>query len=199
MSKIFLYYGTKRQLMTSINTQKLKLGTIPIFIIGAMIALPPIVMSIDAYAAGMMRESRSSALAEGGPGDTAETGISGINSCQSKMLTDSPEGNSLGWTPDGEDTIFVIEDSCFLKADSTVLVNIKDGGANFEVCNVVYATEGNTTDFFEVFCSAPPADGSELHYIVFWGQKDIVGMEAPTPEAELPSDISARQQNSTQQ
>lgn len=174
------------------STQKLKLVTIAVFITAAMIAITPVVTSTDAFAA--QRESRSSANADVSGMDEAESGSFGP--CQAKTLTDSPEGNSLGWTPDGSDDTFTIEDSCYIQDDSTVLINVVDGAANFEVCNVDYASD-NT--FFEVFCNAPPADGSELHYIIFVDFKDVVGMEAPTPEEEVPSDVLARQQNSTQQ
>jgi len=172
------------------NTQKQKLVTIAVFITAAMIAITPIVTSTDAFAA--QRESRSSALAEA-PGDTPQ---SVFGPCLSKTLTDSPDANNLGWNPDGSVTTFTIEDPCYIKADSTVLINVKDGGPNFEVCNVDFASDFG---FFEVFCNAPPAEGSELHYIIFVDFKHVVGMEAPTPEEEVPSDIAARQQNSTQQ
>jgi hypothetical protein len=178
------------------NTHKLKLVTIAVFITAAMIAVTPIVTSTDAFAA--QRESRASALAEAS-GDTPETtGIFGPWSCASKTLTDSPDGNNLGWDPNGSADTFTIDEPCYIKSDSTVLVNIKDGGPNFEVCNVDYASDFG---FFEVFCNAPPAEGSELHYIVFVDFKDVVGMEAPTPEEEVPQDIAKRQQtsNSTQQ
>jgi hypothetical protein len=179
--------------MTSIfNTQKLKLVTIAVFITAAMIAVTPIVTSTDAFAA--QRESRASALAESS-GDTPESGIFGPWSCASKTLTDSPDGNNLGWDPNGSADTFTIDEPCYIKSDSTVLVNVKDGGPNFEVCNVDFASDFG---FFEVFCNAPPAEGSELHYIVFVDFKDVVGMEAPTPAEEVPSDIAARQ-NSTQQ
>jgi hypothetical protein len=177
--------------MTSINTQKLKLVTIAVFITTVMIAVTPIVSSTDAFAA--QRDSRSSALAEG-PEVSPESGAFGP--CLAKTLTDSPDGNSLGWDPSGSATTFTIEDPCYIKADSTVLINVKDGGPNFEVCNVDFASDFG---FFEVFCNAPPAEGSELHYIIFVDFKHVVGMEAPTPEEEVPSDIAARQQNSTQQ
>ncbi len=173
------------------NTQKQKLVTIAVFITAVMIAITPIVTSTDAFAA--QRESRSSAIAEA-PGDISASGIFGP--CLSKTLTDSPDANNLGWNPDGSVTTFTIEDPCYIKADSTVLINVKDGGLNFEVCNVDYASDFG---FFEVFCNAPPAEGSELHYIIFVDFKHVVGMETPTPQEEIPSDIAARQQNSTQQ
>ena len=178
------------------NTQKLKLVTIAVFITAAMIAVTPIVTSTDAFAA--QRESRSSALA-GESGTSETTGFSGEPwSCSSRTLTDTSPGNNLGWNPDGVTTTFSIDEPCYIKSDSTVLVNIKDGGPNFEVCNVDFASDDT---FFEVFCNAPPAEGSELHYIVFVDFKDVVGEEAPTPEEEIPSDIAGRQQqqNSTQQ
>ena len=173
------------------NTQKQTLGTLSIFITVAMIAVTPVVMSTDVYA---QRESRSSAFAEGDGDDQSEFFI---KECRSKILTDSPEGNSLGWTPDGSDDTFIIEDKCYYKDDSTVLINVVDGGANFEVCNVDFADDKR---FFEVFCNAPPAEGSELHYVIFVDDKTVVGMEAPTPEEEKPSAVLEReQQNSTQQ
>ena len=192
MCKIFLYYGVKRQIMKSIsNTQKRKLGTISIFITMAMIAVTPVVMSTDVYA---QRESRSAGLADGDGDDKSEFFV---KECRSKILTDSPEGEMLGWTPDGNDVTFTIEDKCYYKDDSTVLINVVDGGANFEVCNVDFADDKR---FFEVFCNAPPAEGSELHYIIFVDEKSVVGMEAPTPEEEKPSAVLEReQQNSTQQ
>ena len=156
-----------------------------------MITFTPVVSSTDAFAA--QRESRSSALDEGS-GVSPESGTFGLP-CLAKTLTDSPEGNSLGWTPDGSDDTFTIEDTCYIQDDSTVLINVVDGGANFEVCNVDYASDDT---FFEVFCNAPPADGSELHYIIFVDSKDVVGMETLTPEEEIPSDLLAGQ-NSTQQ
>ena len=174
------------------NTYKLKLVTIVVFITAAIIAVTPIVTSTDAFAA--QRESRSSA-----PSDVSGFDMSGSSSfgpCDAKTLTDSPQGNSLGWDPNGSADTFTINDSCYIKSDSTVLINVKDGGPNFEVCNVDYASD---YDFFEVFCNAPPADGSELHYIIFVEDKVVVGMEAPTPEEEIPQDIAKRQQNSTQQ
>ena len=176
------------------NTPKLKLVTIAVFITATMIAVTPVIMSTDVYAA--QRESRSSASSEGS-GATTESGLFSPWSCATKILTDSPDGNNLGWNPDGisEDT-FVIDEPCYIKSDSTVVVNIKDGGPNFEVCNVDYSSD---FDFFEVFCNAPPAEGSELHYMVLVDFKDVIGMKAPVPEEQIPSDIAARQQNSTQQ
>jgi hypothetical protein len=177
-----------------VNTHKLKLVTIAVFITAAMIAVTPIVTSTDAFAA--QRESRSSAPADVSTFDMS--GSSPFGPCDAKTLTDSPQGNSLGWRPDGSEDTFTIDDSCYIKSDSTVLINVKDGGANFEACNVDYASDFG---FFEVFCSAPPDDGSELHYIIFVEDKDVVGMEAPTPEEEVPQDVAKRQQssNSTQQ
>ena len=104
-------------------------------------------------------------------GDSSESSISAKEfksgsespwTCASKIINDSPEGNALGWDPDGSKTTFSIDEPCYLEQDSTVLINVKDGAANFEVCNVDYRTD----NFFEVFCDAPPSDGSELRYLV---------------------------------
>jgi hypothetical protein len=116
----------------------------------------PAIISIDVYA---QRDMRSST-----PSDETnkESTPSSPWSCASKVIKDSPEGNALGWNPDGTRTAFTIDEPCYFKADSTVLVNIKDGGKNFGVCNVDFSTDG----FFEVYCNAPPSDGSELRYLV---------------------------------
>lgn len=65
------------------------------------------------------------------------------------------------------------------------------------MCNVDYYSDKG---FFEVFCNDPPADGSELRYMVLVQDFgfDIIGAE-PTPMEEIPQDILARKQptNST--
>jgi hypothetical protein len=169
------------------NIKKLSMVTIAVFISAALIMAIPAIMSIDIYAQRDMRSYTPSVEAK-------ETTPSSPWSCASKLIKDSPEGNALGWNPDGTRTAFTIDEPCYFKADSTVLVNIKDGGINFAACNVDFSTDG----FFEVYCTAPPSDGSELRYLVLVDWLDVIGA---TPTKDLPSDLEERneQTNATQQ
>jgi hypothetical protein len=168
------------------NFKQLTMITIAIFITVALITATSAIMSTNAYAERSMRAS-----SDGGEESTGAFGSDTPWSCASKVLTDSPEGNALGWNPNGGRTIFPIDEPCYLENDSIVLVNVKDGALNFEVCNVDYSTDG----FFEVFCNAPPAEGSELRYSVLVQDFgfDVIGA-IPTPMKEVPQDILERQQ-----
>ena len=161
--------------------------SIAIFISAALIMSIASIMVIDIYA---QRDIRSSAPSV----EVKESTPSSPWSCASKVIRDSPEGNALGWNPDGTRTAFTIDEPCYIKSDSTVLVNINDVGITFAACNVDFSTDG----FFEVYCTAPPSDGSELRYLVLVEPLEIIGA---TPAKELPSDIIERNQqtNTTQQ
>ena len=158
-----------------------------IFISAALIMSIASIMFIDIYAQRDMRSSVPSV-------EVKESAPSSPWSCASKVIKDSSEGNALGWNPDGTRTSFTIDEPCYLKSDSTVLVNVNDGGTNFAACNVDFSTDG----FFEVYCNSPPSDGSDLRYLVLVKSLEIVGA---TPTKELPSDIQERNQqtNATQQ
>ena len=173
--------------MKSISNTKKKLTivTIAIFFAVALIMAISSIMSINVDA---QRDMRSSAPFDGAPSPHA---------CASKVIKDSPEGNALGWDPDGTTTAFIIEEPCYLEFDSTVLVNIGDifsGGNNTKVCNV----DWSKNEFFEVACNSAPWDGSELRYLVLVKELDVIGA---TPIKHLPSDIAERkkQTNATQQ
>ena len=112
-----------------------------------------------------------------------------------KELKDSPEANALGWNPDGNQTRFIINESCYSDAKSIGLVNTKDGDTeppewNTEVCNVDYSEDG----IFEVYCNNAPFDGSELRYVISNGQLEVIGAQA---ETQIPTD-SQRKQNPAQ-
>ena len=159
---------------------------ISIFISAALIMSIASIMFIDIYAQRDMRSSAPSVEAK-------ESTSASPWSCASKVIKDSSEGNAVGWNPNGIRTAFTIDEPCYLKSDSTILVNINDGGKNFAACNVDFSTDG----FFEVYCNSPPSDGSDLRYLVLVKSLEIVGA---TPTKELPSDILERNQlaNATQ-
>ena len=109
--------------------------------------------------------------------------------CATNIIKDTTEGNQMGWNPDGNETVFTLSETCYLENDSTVLVNIKDGGGNFESCNVDFFADG----FFEVSCNNPPANESELHYMVLVLKKDIIGGE-PANQTIIPEELVQRQE-----
>jgi hypothetical protein len=225
MINIFLYYHSKYQLMKSIaNIKKTTVITISIFITASLIAATPAIMSIDVYAdhPSDLRDTRFEA-----PSVMSQDSSSGFlylqpplstvtppspesvtpmpsfaqpfptpqhhYSCAAKVISDSPEGNALGWNPNGTDTIFTISEPCYFEDDSTVIVNIKDGGSNYEVCNVDFSDN----QFFEVYCNAPPDEGSQLRYMVIVQDLEVIGGQ-PIPLEELPEEIAERKQNATQ-
>ena len=110
-------------------------------------------------------------------------------SCAANIIMDTAEGNQIGWNPDGNETVFTLSEPCYLESDSTVLVNIKDAGGNFESCNVDFFANG----FFEVSCNNPPTDGSELHYMVLVLKKDVLGEET-TNITVMPEELVHRQE-----
>ena len=180
------------------NLNKPTMVTIAIFITATLIAATSAIMYTNAYAE---RGMRSLELAEAGEGTTS--GMfppSSPWSCASKVIKDSSEGNELGWDPNGATTTFTINEPCYREFDSVVLVNLKDGGSNFEACNVDYHTDIPEIPLrsFEVHCDQPPADGSELRYMVLvddWGL-DIIGADPLPPVEELPKEFVDRQQQS---
>lgn len=161
--------------------------SIAIFISTALVMSIASIMFIDIYAQRDMRSSTPSVEAK-------ESTSSSPWSCASKIIKDSAEGNALGWNPDGTRTAFTIDEPCYLEEDSTILVNINDGGKNFAACNVDFSIDG----FFEVYCNAPPSDGSQLRYLILVEWLEIIGA---TPTKDLPSDIAERNQlaNETEQ
>ena len=80
--------------------------TITIFIAEAFIMSIPAIISIDVYA---QRDMRSST-----PSDETNKEFTRSSpwSCASKVIKDSPEGNALGWNPDGTRTAFTIDEPC---------------------------------------------------------------------------------------
>lgn len=179
------------------NIKKSTALTIAIFITAALIAATPVIMSPTVYAdhPGERPPPTATLVPESiGPMPTiGETVTNPLHwSCAAKAVNDSSEGNSLGWNPNGTDVVFTISEPCYQEGDSTVLVNIKDGGSNFEVCNVDYGVNG----FFEVYCDAPPSEGSQLRYMVLVEDLDVIGTPM-IPLEELPADLAARQ-NATQ-
>ncbi|HEX5187087.1 MAG TPA: hypothetical protein VFV86_09380 [Nitrososphaeraceae archaeon] len=166
--------------------KKLTMLTIAIFITATLIIFIFAIMSTDTFAQRDMRESVSF---DGGDEPSKGHASDTPWACASKNILDSPEGKALGWNPDGKRTAFTIKEPCYLEEDSTVLVNVKDGGSNFQVCNVDFSTDG----FFEVYCNAPPADGSELRYLVLVQWLDVIGSE-PMSMEEIPQDLAERQQ-----
>lgn len=107
------------------NFKKLTMVTIAIFVTATLITAASAIMSNNAYAERSMRASPSF---DGGVESKGESFPSDSPwSCASKIITDSPEGNALGWDPDGEETIFSIDEPCFFEDDSIVLINLKGG------------------------------------------------------------------------
>jgi hypothetical protein len=180
------------------NIKKLSMITVAIFISAAIITTIPAIISTDVYAQRDMRTSTPSVEAK------ESTPLSPW-SCASKVIKDSPEGNALGWNPDGTIPTFTINEPCYREFDSVVPVNIKDGGGNFEACNVDYHTDIPEIPLrsFEVHCDQPPADGSELRYMVLVDDRglEIIGVDQLPPLEELPQELMERQQkaNATQQ
>ena len=189
------------------NKKKLTALPIAIFLTAALIAATPVIMSPTVYtdhpgerlAPTETIVPQSTSPQSTSPQSTSPMGIMGETvtnalhwSCAAKAVNDSPEGNSVGWNPNGTDVQFTISEPCYQEGDSIVLVNIKDGGANFEVCNVDYGVN----EFFEVYCDAPPSEGSQLRYMVLVEDLDVIGTPN-IPMEELPADLAARQ-NSTQ-
>jgi hypothetical protein len=189
------------------NTNKLTMTTMAIFIAATLITSIPAIMFTDAYAQRDMRSSGQSMAAKSGSGAGTDLVPSPFPnspwSCASKIIKDSSEGNNLGWNPDGTITTFTINEPCYREFDSVVLVNIKDGGSNFEVCNVDYHTDIPEIPLrsFEVHCDQPPADGSELRYMVLVKWLEVIGVDQLPPLEELPQELMERQQkaNATQQ
>lgn len=154
------------------------MGKIAIFIAAAIIATTPAIASLNANG----QRDITSTVGEGEPWF-----------CDSKLLMDAPRANNLGWNPGENRTAFTIQDDCYVKNDSIVLLNVNDGGVNFEACNVDYIP--GDSGAFEVYCSSPPAEGSELHYTILVDYKEVIAEEIEETAAEIPG----RQQNSTQQ
>lgn len=185
---------------STVNIKKLTALPIAIFLTAALIAATPVIMSPTVYAdhpgvretptETLVPETISSPMSMSTMGETVPNPLHW--SCAAKEVTDSPEGNSLGWNPNGTDVQFTIAEPCYQEGDSIVLVNIKDGGTNFEVCNIDYGVNG----FFEVYCDEPPSEGSILRYMVLVEDLDVIGTPN-IPVEELPADLAARQ-NSTQ-
>jgi hypothetical protein len=105
-----------------------------------------------------------------------------LYTCAANIRKDTADG-SLGWNLNGNETVFTINESCYLENDSPVLVNIKEDGNNFESCNVVFFSD----HFFEVSCNNFPTDGSELHYLVLV-LKDVIGKEI-TNKTIIPEEL----------
>ena len=88
-----------------------------------------------------------------------------------RTLLDDATGNSHGWNPNGNKTTFVISDPAFNVADSTVLINLKDGSTGFDTCSVDFRTSAPS---FEIHCAVdstntpatPPDNGSQLDYVI---------------------------------
>jgi hypothetical protein len=161
--------------MKSLENRKkgLPVLTISLFITAAIILATSAIMSTNTYA-------QTSSLECG------------------KVLTDSPQGNQLGWNPDGELTTFSILDDCYDDATSIVLVNTRDGATqepwNFEVCNVDFNGEDpQAGPFFEVNCNNAPFDGSQLRYVISNSPLEVIGAET-----QLATDSQKRQTNATQ-
>lgn len=120
----------------------------------------------------------------------AETALS-IASCPPKLIKDTPPGHDVGWDPDGTNDRFLINDSCYLASDSTVLVNIRDGGFAPSVCNVDWTSSDPNTNSFEIKCDVAPANATELRYIIFYAPFTVIGGENATAEA-VPKDLMDR-------
>jgi hypothetical protein len=172
-TKNIIYLNLNGITMTKMNLRKASAAII-IFVAITTISAAPLLISTNASA-----QQRNAAL---GGGD-------GPWFCGNKLLKDAPAANDLGWNPDGAETVFTISDPCFLQVDSIVLLNVKDGGPNFEVCNVDYMYDGA----FEVFCNSPPAEGSELHYNILYDDKTVIEDTVKSFE-----EIKKRTSNSTQ-
>jgi len=81
-----------------------------------------------------------------------------------KILTDEPNGNNLGWNPDGVGTNFVIEDSDIKAPLSNIHISLNTQSS--------VAGEGGCTVFlielvaFHFTCSSPPPNHAKLHYLI---------------------------------
>ena len=120
----------------------------------------------------------------------AETAIS-IASCPPKLIKDTTSGHDVGWNPDDVRDSFIINDSCYFASDSTVLVNIRDGGFAPTVCNVDWTSQDGNSNSFEVKCDRAPANATELKYIIFYAPFTVIGGENVTAEA-VPKDLMDR-------
>jgi len=98
-----------------------------------------------------------------------------------RVLLDNAFGNSQGWTPNGSQKTFWIQDSFTSLSFSSVLVNTKQ--SNFVVCSVDYLTDLA----FEVNCDKAPANNAELRYTIFNTFSGVSPFEEEA-EPELPMD-----------
>jgi hypothetical protein len=79
------------------------------------------------------------------------------------FLIDNSAGHALGWNPNGVATAFEISES--FAVNSGVIVNIDSQVASDPVCSASQTFQGQ----IEIWCTSPPADGSDLLYTVING------------------------------
>jgi hypothetical protein len=111
-----------------------------------------------------------------------------------KILTDEPNGNNLGWNPDGSGTAFAIADSDIKAPLSNIhiSVNLQSGVAGAGGCTVFNIE----TAGFSFNCSSPPPNHAELHYLIIKLPAQITASSAPVSSSEsTPS--STHQSNSS--
>ena len=115
-------------------------------------------------------QQRSAAL---GSAQTSlqQTSLGLSSNIKVNILKDTAEFHAKGWDPNGKATTFLISESIINPNKSVVLINTVQ--SNFVVCSVDWLTTG----YFEVNCNNPPADGAELHYIVFNGKSPVMSAE----------------------
>jgi hypothetical protein len=104
--------------------------------------------------------------------DLADGSVTSTKPAESFMkkvtLLDDADGNALGWSPDGSKIEFTISPSIPPISFYGSFFTIQVTGPGFSptanhLCNVVGTIDGVT---FNIMCSTPPPNGSELHYVI---------------------------------
>jgi len=110
-----------------------------------------------------------------------------------RILQDDSNGNSKGWNPNGSQKWFIIKDSTFDPALSTVIINTKQ--RNYPVCSVDYWIKGA----FEVNCNIAPANGGILSYVIINTEASTSSTSIASLSAPDQSEINNRQQQNQNQ
>jgi hypothetical protein len=86
-----------------------------------------------------------------------------------KTLKDDDAGHAVGWNP-GDTSTFNIRDPdaavSSMTSDSVFISVMSRNNGAVGACWVSNTVSNTVEDFFSVYCSASPDDGSELHYII---------------------------------
>jgi Collagen triple helix repeat (20 copies) len=79
-------------------------------------------------------------------------------------LQDSPNGNALGWVPDGMTTFFTIKEPEIMDSFSTFVSTFVPDLPCCAYCDLTSINAGVKT--FEISCSSAPAEGAQLNYLI---------------------------------